>query len=278
MLEDVHWADQATLDVLRVLGRRIDTTPALALATYRDDEIDRDHPLRVVLGELASAPGVTRLAVPRLSVEAVRALAEPLGADGEAIHRLTHGNAFYVTEILAAPEAALPETVRDAVLARVATLDPAARRLLDVVSVVPARVELRLLELVAPEELEHLDECLGSGVLRADGDGVAFRHELARLAVESDVAAAPPARRPRGAVLRSLEETGDLSRLAHHAEEAGDSAAVLEYAPAAARARGCRRVASRGCGPVRAGAAPRGVSARAGSRRPAGGTTRPSWT
>ena len=102
VLEDVHWADQATLDVLRVLGRRIDTTRALALVTYRDDEVDRDHPLRIVLGELASAAGVTRLSVPRLSLDAVRALAEPLGADADAIHRLTHGNAFYVTEILAA--------------------------------------------------------------------------------------------------------------------------------------------------------------------------------
>ena len=102
MLEDVHWADQATLDVLRVLGRRIDSTQALVLATYRDDEVGSGHPLRVVLGELASAPAVTRLSVPRLSLDAVRELAEPSGADAEAIHRLTDGNAFYVTEVLAA--------------------------------------------------------------------------------------------------------------------------------------------------------------------------------
>jgi predicted ATPase len=102
VLEDVHWADQATLDVLRVVGRRIDSTEGLVLATYRDDEIAGDHPLRVVLGELASARAVSRLAVPRLSLDAVQELAEPHGADGEAIHRLTQGNAFYVTEILAA--------------------------------------------------------------------------------------------------------------------------------------------------------------------------------
>src|SRR5687767_9957324 len=91
VLEDVHWADQATLDVLRVLGRRVDGTPALVVATYRDDEVAGDHPLRVVLGELASARAVSRLAVPRLSREAVEELAEPHGADGEAIHRLTQG-------------------------------------------------------------------------------------------------------------------------------------------------------------------------------------------
>ena len=189
VLEDVHWADQATLRsyVLRVLGRRIDSTEALVLATYRDDEIEGDHPLRIVLGELTSAPAVSRVRVPRLSLEAVQELAEPYGADGEAIHRLTQGNAFYVTEILAAGGSALPETVRDAVLARAARLEPGARRLLEAVSVVPARAELWLLEEVAPDDVEHLDSCVVSGVLRSDSDGVAFRHELARLAVESAV-------------------------------------------------------------------------------------------
>ena len=131
--------------------------------------------------------------MPRLSLDAVRELAEPHGADAGAIHRLTQGNAFYVTEILAAGGGALPETVRDAVLARAAILEPRGataprgrlRR--------PARAELWLLEAVAPTMLEQLDACLASGVLRADGDGVAFRHELARLAVESAVAAAPAA-------------------------------------------------------------------------------------
>ena len=234
ILEDVHWADGATLDALRVLGRRLDATDALVLATYRDDEVEGDHPLRLVFGELATTRAVRRLSVPRLSLDAVRELAEPHDADGGAIHRLTHGNAFYVTEILAAGSESLPETVRDAVLARASRLDPAARRFLDVVSVVPARAELWLLENVAAAELDALDACLASGVLRADGDGVAFRHELARLAVESAVA--PHRRRAlHGEILAALAPRGDLSRLAHHAEEAGDAGAVLEYAPAAAR-------------------------------------------
>src|SRR5918994_3393513 len=234
VLEDVHWADQATLDVLRVLGRRVDSTEALVIATYRDDEVAGDHPLRVVLGELASARAVSRLAVPRLSLDAVRELAEPHRADAEAIHRLTQGNAFYVTEILAAGGRELPETVRDAVLARAAGLESGARRLLDVVSVIPAQAELWLLEAVAPAELEQLGACLDSGVLRSEGDGVAFRHELARLAVESAV---PPNRRRllHAAIVRALDDTGQLSRLAHPPEGGGDSASVLEYAPEAAR-------------------------------------------
>jgi len=238
VLEDVHWADQATLDVLRVVGRRIDTTPSLVLATYRDDEIGGDHPLRVLLGGLASAPEVERLFVPRLSLEAVRTLAAPHGADAEALYRLTNGNAFYVTEALAAGAADLPETVRDAVLARAAATGREARPLLDVVSLVPTAAELWLLETVAPEALDHLDAHLESGMLRAERNSVSFRHELARLAVESAV----PLRRRlelHAAILRALSSPPDAnpdpSRLAHHAEEAGDTEAVLEHAPAAAR-------------------------------------------
>jgi len=238
ILEDVHWVDQATLDALRVIGRRIDETEGLVLATYRDDEVERDHPLRVVLGELASEPGVSRLTVPRLSLDAVRELAEPSGADAVAIHGLTGGNAFYVTEVLASGAQTLPATVRDAVLARAATLARDGRRLLDLVALVPGAAEHWLLEAVAPESFEHVDECLASGMLREDGAAVAFRHELARLAIESTV----PVRRRRAlhaALLRGLGTPPagqpDVSRLAHHAEEAGDTSAVLEHAATAAR-------------------------------------------
>lgn len=238
ILEDVHWADGATLDALRVLGRRVVASKGLVLATYRDDEVDGHHPLRRVLGELASAPGVSRLTVPRLSLDAVCTLAEPRGADGAAIHRLTEGNAFYVTEVLAAATETMPETVRDAVLARVALLGSGARRLLDVVALVPGSTELWLLERVSGAQLEHLDECLSAGVVREDTGSIAFRHELARLAVENAV----PAGRRRtlhAALLLALRAPPsgppDASRLAHHAEEAGDGEAVLEHARAAAQ-------------------------------------------
>jgi DNA-binding CsgD family transcriptional regulator len=235
LLEDLHWADEATLDALRVLGRRIDRTRGLVVATYRDDEVDQGHPLRTVLGELASAQGVSRLIVPRLSLEAVRSLAESSGADGDAIHALTGGNCFYVTEILAVGSAVLPETVRDAVLARAASLGSDARRLLDVVALVPGGAELWLLESVAPDSMEHLDASLAAGVLVEDGGSIAFRHELARLVLEGVV---PPGRRRslHAALLERLLAGGaEASRLAHHAEHAGDTAAVLAHAPAAAR-------------------------------------------
>jgi DNA-binding CsgD family transcriptional regulator/tetratricopeptide (TPR) repeat protein len=233
VLEDLHWADEATLDVLRLLVRRLSALPALVVATYRDDELDRAHPLRIVLGELPA--GVAeRIALPPLTPAAVAELAGGQRVDHDELHRRTGGNPFYVTEVLAAGGGAIPDTVRDAVLARVARLDAPARALLDAVAIVPQRVELWLLEALAGPDLAGLDACLASGVLRAGRDAVGFRHEIARRAVEEAVA--PHRRRElhRRALGALADGRRDLARLAHHAEAAGDGAAVLEHAPAAA--------------------------------------------
>ncbi|ADB34819.1 transcriptional regulator, LuxR family [Kribbella flavida DSM 17836] len=229
VIEDVHWADEATLDLLIYLGRRIADLPAVVLVTYRPEEVGRDHPLRRVLGDLATARAVRRIQVPALSPDAVAALSEPLGRDGVRLHAVTGGNPFFVTEALSAPADDVPATVRDAVLARAHRLGPAARAVLDVVSLVPDRAEAGLVD---PDALEP---CLLSGMLVLEDGAVRFRHELARRAVESDVSAV---RRSllHGKVLDHLAglDGVDPARLAHHAEAAGDRAAVLRYAPQAA--------------------------------------------
>jgi len=234
VLEDVHWADEATLDVLRLIARRVEAVPALFVASYRDDELDRSHPLRIVLGELATLSAVSRLRLPPLSPAAVGALARPHGVDAEELFRKTGGNPFYVTEVLSTGGAELPPTVRDAVLARVARLSPPAQKLLEYVAVVPTLVELSLLTRLAGEAFASLDECLSSGMLHAAGDAVAFRHELARLAVEEAI---PGHRRTalHGAVLSALANSpmSDPAHLAHHAEAAGDAEAVIRYGRAA---------------------------------------------
>jgi DNA-binding CsgD family transcriptional regulator/tetratricopeptide (TPR) repeat protein len=237
VLEDVHWADEATLDVLRLLARRVETVPALVVASYRDDELDRAHPLRIMLGELATSRTVGRLKLDRLSPDAVARLAEPHGVDAGELYRKTAGNPFFVVEALATGARGIPDTVREAVLARAARLSPAGGSLLEAVAVVPPQAELWLLEALAGDATERLDECLTSGMLVAAPAGVSFRHELARLAVEESV---PPHRKlalHRGALAALADPPGgapDLARLAHHAEAAGDVDAVLRYAPAAA--------------------------------------------
>jgi DNA-binding CsgD family transcriptional regulator/tetratricopeptide (TPR) repeat protein/type II secretory pathway predicted ATPase ExeA len=237
VLEDVHWADEATLDVLRLMGRRVESVPGLVLASYRDDELDRSHPLRSVLGALPPRGAVNRLRVPPLSRDAVALLSEPHGVDAEELYRRTDGNPFFVTEVLATGAAEVPETVRDAVLARTARLRASARTLLDAVAIVPRRAELWLLEAVAPFAGDDLHECLSTGVLAPEPGAVAFRHELARLVVEESIAPARLLelhRRALAALAGPPIGPPDLSRLAHHAEAAQDVQGVLSYAPAAA--------------------------------------------
>ena len=235
-LEDLHWADGATLDVVRLLGRRAEAVRALLVITYRNDEVVASHPLRIVLGELAAARGVRRLAVEPLSLDAVVELATPQGLDATELHRLTGGNPFFVTEAVAAGLDGVPETVRDAVLARAAHLAERPRRLLDVVAVITPRAEVSLLEAVAADELPALAECMAAGMLVEEYGGIGFRHELARAAVEEAI----PADRRRTLHLTVLEALRrrpqpDLARLAHHAGAAQDREAVLELAPAAAK-------------------------------------------
>jgi DNA-binding CsgD family transcriptional regulator len=233
----VHWADEATLDVLRIVTRRIESLPVLMVATYRHDELDRRHPLRVLLGEVTVGHGTARIAVESLSEEAVAALAADHGVDAADLYRKTGGNPFFVSEALAAGRSELPETVRDAVLARMARLSPGARELLEAIAVDPVHAELWLLEEIAPDTADSLEECLASGMLRAEQDCVAFRHELARLAVDASL---PPNDRKalHSRALSALTDPPagepDLARLAHHAEAAGDVEAVLRFAPAAA--------------------------------------------
>ncbi|HEY1511908.1 MAG TPA: LuxR C-terminal-related transcriptional regulator [Solirubrobacteraceae bacterium] len=235
VLEDLHWADDATLDVVRLLARRCDAINALVIATYRDDELDRRHPLRIVLGELPRA-SVRRMTVAPLSTDAVAVLAEPYGVDAAALHERTGGNPFFVSEALAAGAGDMPDTVRDAVLARAARLDDRARRLLEAVAIVPQKAELWLLEQLAGDDLAHLESCLASGMLQALADAVAFRHEIARVAIEGVVApdrALALHRRALRALISTPGRKLELARGAHHAEAAGDPEAVLRYAPAA---------------------------------------------
>ena len=234
VLEDVHWGDQATLDVLRLLGRRISQIPALVLATYRD-EVDRRHPLRTVLGELASSPDVLRLSLHPLSREAVGRLAADHDLDEETLYRLTGGNPLFVREVVEGSPGEIPPTVRDAVLARVARLSERAQNTLDLVALGHPATEFWLIE--AHGSLAELDECLDAGLLYSTRDVVAFRHELAQRAVENSLAPGRTLELHRE-VLATLAErpetSSDLARLAHHAEGAHDAEAVLQYAPAAA--------------------------------------------
>ncbi|MFC4453724.1 ATP-binding protein [Deinococcus sonorensis] len=238
VFEDVHWADEATLDLLRFLGRRLDRTRVLLVASYRDDEVGPTHPLRAVLGDLATCSSARRLLLSPLSQPAVGRLAEGSGIEPTELYRRTGGNPFYVTEVLASATGGVPPTVRDAVLARAARLSTPARAVLEAASVIGSRIELWLLERVLPSSLNAVDECLSVGVLHGQEDALSFRHELARQAVLESLS---PQRRLQlhQRVLQVLSTAParsiDAARLAEHAEAANDAEAVLHFARLAAR-------------------------------------------
>jgi len=236
VMEDMHWADDATLDLMKYLGRRIGRTRALLIATYRTDEIHARHPLQVAVGLL---PGETvkRLTLTALSEAAVAELAQTLGRPAAGLYAATGGNPFYLTELLAAPPGEVPSSVRDAVIARVARLSPEARRVAELVAAVPGHTEPWMIQAVLQASDAAVEECALSGMMRNADDSLAFRHELSRRAVESSLTPSQ-ARSLHQQILQALRSKdrreASESRLVHHAVRAADVTALLEFAPSAA--------------------------------------------
>ena len=235
VIEDVHWADEATLDLLKYLGRRLHSLPSMLILTYRDDALAHEHPLRGLLGDLGTTT-VHRIELTGLSEAAVRTLAQGTAVDPALLHRRTNGNPFFVTEALAG-ECALPATVRDAVLARAARLSPAGRSALEAAAIIGTRVEPWLFMQVTGADATVIDECLSVGILQAAGSLLAFSHEIARQVILEAVS--PIRQLDWHRLILAALTASDIAelrpdRLAHHAEAAGDAEAVRRYAVAAA--------------------------------------------
>lgn len=243
VFEDVHWADNATLDLVKYLGRRVSSLRTVLVLSRRSDEIGADHPLTHVLGDLPPA-SVTRITLEPLSPEAVAVLAEQTGSSSTDLYRITGGNPFFVTELLASGETEptrVPDSIRDVIWSRLSRLEAGEREALEVMSIVPGSVEPWLIRaLLGVEGETFVDQCVARGLLRRDSQGASsFRNELARQAtldrlpptvqrslhakVEAAISELPPA-----------QANALLSRRVHHAAGAEDSTRVLDLAPRAA--------------------------------------------
>lgn len=231
VVEDAHWADAATLDGIRFIGRRVRRQPAVLVVTVRGDEVPADHPLRAAFGAIP-ADDIRRVRLPALSRHGVAMLA---GRDDiDELYRRTGGNPFYVTEVLAAPDTAVPETIQDAVMARAGRLSLAGLATVETVAVIPGRAERWILD--EGEVAEGLDEAVRLGMLVTDGETVRFPHEVARQAIEGQFSAEARAAINARVLGVLVGRDVDAARLTHHAERAGDAAAVARFAPEAARA------------------------------------------
>ena len=233
VIEDVHWADEATLDLLGFLARRIREIAVLLIVSYRNDELADTHPLRIALGRLAVQRCARRLPLSPLSAQAVRMLSADRGVDPEELYRVTGGNPFYVHEVLEAGLGEVPGSARDVVLARAARLGRKARETLEAAALIGGTVDERLLRHVVARPA--LAEVISSGLVTGH-PALRFRHEIARQAIEQAVL---PARRSElhARILQGLRTLGcdDDARLAFHAEEAGDGPTALEHAASAGR-------------------------------------------
>ncbi|MBW0125208.1 helix-turn-helix transcriptional regulator, partial [Pseudonocardia oceani] len=252
VVEDLHWADRSSRDLLVFLLSRLDAQRLVVLATYRSDDLHRRHPLRPVLSELVRLPAVERLELGPLGPDDALSLVRLL-ADGSlappllhSVARRSEGNAFFAEELVSACSDGLPHSLVEVLLARVESLGPTTQRLLRVASVGGRRVRHDQLAAVAGLDVDELElalrEAVHHHVLVADDgtDGYAFRHALLREAIHHDLL--PGERNRLHAAFAALladpaapDEPGRAALLAHHALAAHDLPTALAASVRAAR-------------------------------------------
>jgi DNA-binding CsgD family transcriptional regulator/tetratricopeptide (TPR) repeat protein len=235
VLEDLHWADQSTRDLVTFLSRALHRERLAIVVTYRTDDMHRRHPLRPVVAELSRLPNVTTVALgpldPSAMAEHLNSLTDqrPDTATLDSLITRAEGNAYYAEELLAASCAGgeLPPRLADLLLARTERLSPAAQQVLRTAAVTGRRIDDELARqasgLAAPEYEDAVREAVAHQLLVPDGDrGYAFRHALLREAIYADLL---PGERTRlhgrlaellADQLRRAEMPGIAAELAHH--------------------------------------------------------------
>ncbi len=237
VFEDIHWADEATLDFIKFLARRITRLKCFFILTYRDNEIPLHHPLRNVLGQLPSG-SFTRIQLNPLSKEAVHKMAKEKGYNGEDVYSIAGGNPFYVTEILASYSHGIPESIKDSVLSVYNGTEERTKQIWDLLSVIPVGLELKYLEKFEPQYAPAIEACLEAQIILVKEGSIFFKHELYRRAVETFLS---PLKRISlnkkilDLLREDFEQNGDIERIIHHAKNANEHEFVVQYSPLAAR-------------------------------------------
>jgi predicted ATPase/DNA-binding CsgD family transcriptional regulator len=237
VFEDVHWADEATLDFIKFLARRITRIQCLFVLTYRDDEVNSFNQLRNVLGQL-SPDSFTRMQLTPLSREAVEKMAEQKGYKGEDVYSISGGNPFYVNEILASYSLGVPENVKDSILSVYNRMTERSRQVWQVLSVLPTGLELKYLVQMDPSYAAAIEPCLEAKILLLKDGLVRFKHELYRRTIEvslSPLLRVELNRRILELFQENFEQNHETERIIHHAKNANEYEVVIRYAPMAAK-------------------------------------------
>jgi DNA-binding CsgD family transcriptional regulator/tetratricopeptide (TPR) repeat protein len=237
IFEDVHWADEATLDLIKYFSRRVTLVNCLFIVTYRDDDADKDLRLRTIMGEIP-AQQQTRMKIQRLSMDSVEALAKNSHLEAGEVYRLTRGNPFYVKEILAHYSPGIPENIKDSILSVFYAQPERVRNLWQQISTLSGKVDIKLLELIIPNLYTEIEQCIKSGVLLMEEHHLMFKHELYRKTIEENLTAYKRIQlnsRVLDVLLSNREGDRDLALIVHHAKNSHNKPVVAEFAPIAAR-------------------------------------------
>ncbi len=237
VFEDIHWADEATIDFIKFLARRITRLRCLFILTWRDEEVHAGHPLKQLLGQLPQH-SFTRVQLPPLSRAAVEDLARTRGYRGEDVYGISGGNPFYVNEILASYSPGIPDNIKDTILSVFNRLDADTRQVCELLSILPTGLETDYLEELEPQYAAALAACLETKIILLKDNRLFFKHELYRRTIEyalSPFIRIKLNRRILTTFLGRFENKGETERIIHHAKNANDHATVVQYAPRAAR-------------------------------------------
>jgi DNA-binding CsgD family transcriptional regulator/tetratricopeptide (TPR) repeat protein len=231
VIDDVHWADEASLDIIRILVRRMPESHGLLILTAREAELAGDHPLRSVVDGPSVKPPL-RLTLDPLSSEAVARLCSGTSHDAGTIFDVSAGNPFYVSQLLSSGPGDEITSARATVLARAERLSERGRQAMQTLSLLPEGADTTLARALFEDACEVFHEAELSGLLHVRGDRIRFRHKLARDAIEGSLTFGQRMAVSERIVEALLETGSDPSLLVHVARAAGDarraSAAALE--------------------------------------------------
>lgn len=236
IIEDIHWADESTIDLIKFLGKRINQEKALLIVTFRDDEVGSGHPARTMFGDIPQK-NILRMNLIPLSEHSIESIAELNGVNSEGLYEKTNGNPFFITEIIAAKDENIPLTIKDSILAKLSRLSEKAKNFIELISVIPGKIDLGFIkELIS--YLSILDECIETGKLKRDFQYITFKHELVRLSIEESL---PESKKEKfnsqllNILLQKEEQEKNYANIVHHAVNANDKNVIIKYAPLAAK-------------------------------------------
>jgi DNA-binding CsgD family transcriptional regulator len=241
IMEDLQWADEATLDLIKFLARRISRIRCLVILTFRDDDIHSRHPLRNLLGQLPTDT-FTRLNLTPLSREAVEKMSVEKGWLGEDVYEISGGNPFYVSEILASYSPGIPDNIKDSVLSVYNRQDEQTKQVWNILSVLPTGFELNWLQEMEPAGITAVENSLATKILELKDELIFFKHELYRRTIESSLSPflrVALNKKILGLFLEKFEKNLQTERIIHLAKNANEYDLVVRYAPVAAKQAAC---------------------------------------